>query len=225
MKTLELEPLQKKLSVIVVEKEYDESLWEYDYILLPRPSPPPKVIKRPSVAFREFLWEIITKFKPDFVTEELGIRKEKDFFEKNPVAQACNERDIRYYLVDIDENAKLYLANIIEERKDRRDEVLQLLARLSKEEGGDGKIEYLTAYGQYLQYELEEEIKRVSSEIRESWISMGILGYAKETDKDVVVSIHICSPRHIEGITKLLKSLDVEVIPVKLEKSCANARN
>ena len=75
MKTLEIEPLtNKKLSVIILEKEYDEPLWQFDNIFRPESTSLLKMIERPSMAFSEFLWEIIKRFKPIFITEELGMR-------------------------------------------------------------------------------------------------------------------------------------------------------
>ena len=221
MKTLEIEPLATKdLNVIVIEKEYDEPLWQYEDILSPRSTPLLNMIKRPSVAFSEFLWEMITRFKPVFITEELGMRGKEEFYEENATARLCKECNVPYYPVDIDEYAKAYLASTLDEKKDLRDKVLRWLAQLSKREDEDArsKIEYLTAYGQYLQHELEEEVKRTSFTVRESWIVMGILDHAKEVEKNEVVGIHICSPRHVKGITKLLTSLNVEVLPVKVEK-------
>lgn len=222
LKTLEIEPLtKKKLNVIVIEKEYDEPLWQYEDILRPRSTPLLNMIRRPSVAFSEFLWEMITRFEPAFITEELGMRGSiEEFYEKNVTARLCKESNVPYYPVDIDEYAKAYLASTLDEKKALRDKVLRWLAQLSKREDEDArsKIEYLTAYGQYLQHELEEEVKRTSFKVRESWIVMGILDHAKEVEKNEVVSIHICSPKHVKGIMKLLTSLNVEVLPVKVEK-------
>ena len=225
MKTLELEPLTgKKLSVIILEKEYDEPLWQFDNIFRPESTSLLKMIERPSMAFGEFLWEIIQRFKPTFITEELGMREEEEILGKNIVAQICKENNLPYYLVDIDEYAKTYLASTLDEKKDLRDKVLKWLARLSKKEDeiSQSKIEYLTTYGQYLHYDFEEEVKKVSFSVRESWIVMGILNRAKEVKEDEVVSIHICSPRHIKGITKLLRSLNVEVLSLKIEKKVAS---
>ncbi|KUO39495.1 MAG: hypothetical protein AVW06_03720 [Hadesarchaea archaeon DG-33-1] len=220
VKTLELEPLKKKCTIVIVEKEYDEPFWEYDSILLfSRIGSPLEVIMRPTLAFKEFLWELITKHRPDFVTEELVIQGKKEFYEDNPIAEICRERNVPLYKADMDENAKAYLAASLDERKRKRDEVIKTLARLSRKKSKRiEEIEYLTAYGQYLQYELEEEIKKIDFEVREAWVAMGILKRAKKTKKEKVMGIHLSSPRHTEGVTKLLGSMGVEVIPVKFEK-------
>lgn len=54
---------------------------------------------------------------------------------------------------------------------------------------------------------------------------MGILDHAREIpDKEEVTCLHICSPRHVEGIQKLLESLDVQVEVLKLSKEIVSAR-
>lgn len=225
MQTLELEPLAiKKLSVLIIEKEYDEKLWKYEDILHPRSTSLLKMIEKPSIAFGEFLWEMITRFRPAFVTEELGMRQEEDFY-KSLIARVCKEHNVPYYPVDIDEYAKTYLANTIEEKKELRDDVLKWMLRLSKKENTQDKMDYLTAYGQYLQQELEEEVNNTSFTVREPWIAMGILNHAKELEEDKVVSIHLCSPRHVEGVTKLLRSLNVEILSMKIEKKITSTIN
>jgi methylene-tetrahydromethanopterin dehydrogenase len=210
----------KKLSVLIIEKEYDERLWEYDNILTPRTSSLLKMIERPSVAFGEFFWEMVTRFRPAFITEELGMRDEEEFYE-TLTARICKERDVPYYPVDIDEYAKVYLGNTVEEKKEFRDKVLRWLSRLSKKDDDETqtKIEYLTAYGQYLQQEFEEEVKNISITVRESWIVMGIINHAKEVEANELMSIHICSPRHVAGTTELLRSLNVDVKSLKIEKT------
>ena len=225
MQTLELEPLaHKKLSVLIIEKEYDEKLWRYENIVRPRSTSLLKMIEKPSIAFGEFLWEMITRFRPAFVTEELGMHQEEEFY-KTLNARVCKERDVPYYPVDIDEYAKTYLADSIEEKKELRDDVLKWMHRLSKKENTQDKMDYLTAYGQYLQQELEDEIKDISFTVREPWIVMGILNRAREVEEDTVVSIHLCSPRHVEGITKLLRSLNVEILSLKIEKKITSTIN
>jgi len=221
MKTLEIAPLKdKKLTVLIVEKEYNEPFW----ITEPPSTSNSRVLRslfRPSIGFYRFLESIIGKVKPDFATEELGMRSQEEFYKDNLLAQMFQKSGIPFYPVDIDGNAKAYLAANLDKKKELRDGILKALDNLSKQKGEESSVEreYLIAYGQCLQFELEEQEREISFPIRESWIVMGILDHAKEiADKKEVTCIHICSPEHLEGIKKLLESLEVKVEVLKISK-------
>ncbi|MEM3012622.1 MAG: NAD(P)-dependent methylenetetrahydromethanopterin dehydrogenase [Candidatus Hadarchaeales archaeon] len=214
-----MEPLGKKWTVLMVEKEYDEPLWEHDEVLFPRLPKALEVVRTPSVAFREFLWELLTKERPDFVTDEKGRKSDREFYEENPVAQICSEKGIPLYPADVDENARYYLEGRASEIREKRDEVLKVLARKRRgEKLSPQQLEYLKAYAQYLHQELEEEVRKAEFEVREAWITMGILERAKKTDKDRILVVHLSSPRHVEGVAKLLRSMGATITHVKLEK-------
>jgi len=131
--------------------------------------------------------------------------------------------NLKLLQVDIDENARTYLATNINEKKVLRDRVLEELAKLSNKKGKNKKLstreEYLIAYGQCLQQELEEQQQEISFPVRESWIVMGIMDNARKfDDKEKITCLHICSPEHIDGIKQLLESLDVRVEKLALSK-------
>jgi len=219
MKTLELEPLAKRWTVVMVEKEYDEPLWDYDEVLFPRFPKALEVVRTPSAAFREFLWELLTKERPDFVTEERGKRTDKEFYEENPVAQICAEKGIPLYPADVDENARYYLEGRAGELREKRDEILKVLTRKRRgEKLTSHQLDYLKAYAQYLHQELEEEVRKAEFEVREAWITMGILERARKLEKDGILVVHLTSPRHVEGVAKLLKAMGANLTHVKLEK-------
>ncbi len=101
----------------------------------------------------------------------------------------------------------------VETRQEHREKKLQ-----KKKESDMGR-EYLVAYGQGLQLELEEEEREISFPVREKWIAMEILDNARKiSDKNEVACIHICSPEHVEGVKALLESLDVRVEVVNVSK-------
>ncbi|MCK4482427.1 hypothetical protein KAU55_04315, partial [Candidatus Bathyarchaeota archaeon] len=79
MKALEIAPLEdKKLVVLIVEKEYNEPFW----IIEPPSTPQSRGLHslfQSSIAFHKFLSTLIDKVDPDFVTEELGMRSQKEF--------------------------------------------------------------------------------------------------------------------------------------------------
>jgi len=214
LKSLEIAPLEEKmLRVIIVEKEYSEPFW----LIEPQSNYPPKnmlsSILRPSIAFSNFLERLIGEVDPDFATEEQGNRSVDEFREKNVIAQLFQKKSIPFTAVDIDEDAKSRLASVMEEKKQLRDRILNALEKLSLEENRarETEKEYLTAYGQCLQQEIEEAEREVKFSVREDWIIMGILENAKKLEKEEITCLHISSPEHVSGVKRLLESLSGEV--------------
>jgi methylene-tetrahydromethanopterin dehydrogenase len=219
LKVLEITPLKdKKLNVYIIEKEYNEPFW------ISEPSSNDTMLQSlftPSIAFHQFLENLIEKVNPDFATEELGMRSLKEFNEDNILVKLFHKINIPLFAIDIDENAKTYLVTSLEEKRELRDNILKNLANMQKKKNYKDSMEkeYLVAYGQCLQFELNEQEKEISFPIRESWIVMGIMDHAKEfTAKKEVTCLHICSPEHVNGIKELLESLDVRVEVLKLTK-------
>ena len=221
MKVLEISPLKdKKLVVLLAEKEYNEPFWVAETSSGSQ-SPMLRSLFKPSIVFVKFSEKLIKKVKLDFATEELRMRSQKEFYEENVLAQLFREENVPFFPVDIDGNAKTYLETSLDKRRDLRDNVLESLAKLSNRKGKEHSTEeeYLVAYGQCLQLEVEEQEREISFPIRESWIVMGILNHAREIDaKEEITCLHICSPEHVDGIKKLLDSLDVQVEVIKLSK-------
>ena len=125
-----LEPLTgKKLNVIIVEKEYEEPWW-----LLERGvkelKPQRSLIKKPSLAFCEFLKKMISEYSPDFATEELGMRSKDEFYKENPVAEVFEESKVPFYPVDMDEKAKSYLASTLQERENFKNSLIEETSKL-----------------------------------------------------------------------------------------------
>lgn len=226
MKSLEIAPLKDKaLTVLIIEKEYNEPFW----LIEPPSTLPSKTLSslfRPSIAFTKFLEKLVQRVHPDFATEELGIRSPKEFHEGNVLAKLFQKKKIPFHPVDIDENARGYLAANMNEKKMLRDRVLQALARLSKDENKESSTDeqYLVAYGQCLQHELEELQQETCFPVRESWIAMGIMERAKElNEKEDITCLHICSPEHVNGVRKILESVDVKVDTLRLSKEVVSA--
>jgi methylene-tetrahydromethanopterin dehydrogenase len=223
MKTLEITPLKdKKLTVFVVEKEYNEPFW----IVEPHQTSDSQALLsllQPSIGFHKFMENFIKKVKPDFATEELGMRSPEEFCENSLLAQMLGKEKIPFFPVDIDGNARTYLAANLNKKKEKRDNLLKTLTGLPKQGEESEKREYLIAHGQVLQLELEEQEHEANFPIRESWIVIGILNRAREVDKREVTCIHVCSPQHVEGIRKLLERLDVKVEVIKLAKKIISA--
>jgi methylene-tetrahydromethanopterin dehydrogenase len=226
MKVLEVKPLEKKkLNVLIMEKEYNEPFDIADS----SPSANSNTLNalhKPSIGFFKFLENVVAKVNLDFATEELGMRSQKDFFEDNILAEIFKKSNVPFFPVDIDENAKTYLKTTTDKKIEQRDKALKAIDNLSKQKDQEHSTErdYLVAYGQSLQLEIEEQEREVNFPIRESWIVMGILDHAKEvTGKDEITCLHICSPEHVEGIRQLLESLDAKVETAKLSKKVISA--
>jgi hypothetical protein len=208
MKSLEIKPLEgKKLKVLMVEKEYSEPFW----IVEPQNNVPKNILSsrfKPSLAFCNFFEKLVGEVKPDFITEELGNRSAKEFSESNVLAEISRKFNVPFFAVDMDENAKGYIASLLEEKKQLRDRILKAIDELPE---NSPEREYLIAYGQCLQQEIEEAEREVKFSVRESWIAMGILENARKIDKSEVVCVHLSSPEHVNGVKKLLESVDVDV--------------
>ena len=124
MKTLEIAPLkEKKLSTIIVEKEYNEPFW----MLEPLPNGQSRMLQalsKHSTSFYKFLENLLSEVKPDFVTEELGMRSENDFHQDNILSELFKEKGIPFFAVDIDANARDYLAANLNKKKEQLTSVL-----------------------------------------------------------------------------------------------------
>jgi methylene-tetrahydromethanopterin dehydrogenase len=222
METLELKPLtKKKFGVLIVEKEYNEPFQLTEQVANPLNS-----LLKPSIGFYKFLETVVSKVKVDFATEELGMRSQKEFYEDNVTAEVFRKANIPYFPVDIDGNAKNYLATALDKKIELRNSVLKALDALSKQKAKDESMEkeYLIAYGQGLQAEIDEQEAEVNFSVRESWITMGIMNYAREIEgKEEIICLHICSPNHVAAIKQLLESLNVNVEVAKLSKKVISA--
>jgi len=222
METLELKPLaKKKLNVLIVEKEYNEPFQLTD----PTPNPLNALFK-PSIGFYKFLETVVAKVKVDYATEELGMRSQKEFYEDNVSVEVFRNAKTPFFPVDIDENAKNYLAIALDKRLELRNGVLKALDALSKQGAKDESMEkeYLIAYGQGLQSEIEEQEAEVNFSVRESWMAMGIMNHARAIEgKEEITCLHICSPNHVVGIKQLLESLNGKVEVAKLSKKVISA--
>jgi methylene-tetrahydromethanopterin dehydrogenase len=224
MKTIEVKPLEKKkLNVLIMEKEYNEPF--NTETASSTNLNPLKALHKPSIGFYKFLENVIGKVNLDFATEELGMRSKKDFFEDNVLAEIFRKSKVPFYPVDIDENAMAYIKTTIDKKIEQRNQVLKALDNQSKQNNQDfTERDYLIAYGQSMQLEIEEQEHEVKFPIRESWIVMGILDQAREiSDKNEITCLHICSPEHTQGIKELLESLDAKVETAKLSKKVISA--
>ncbi|MFW9803154.1 MAG: NAD(P)-dependent methylenetetrahydromethanopterin dehydrogenase [Candidatus Thorarchaeota archaeon] len=226
METLELTPLKgKSLRLLLVQKAYDEPWWVTSSPLKESESGI-RFIQRASMAYCEMIKSLAEKEEPDFVTDEMGMRSTKEFLEMNPLVETLAKLGVPYRAVDMDEFARSYLAHSLEQKIDRRNEIFEAIESLSERDEDSEtvhQIDQLATYGQYLQNQLEDEIRDIEFGIRESWIAMGILKEADSLNKKKVKALHLCSPQHFQGLRELMETLNVEVIPISFKSVASEA--
>lgn len=216
MKSLEVTPLEnKKLNVLIIEKEYNEPFWIAQQKTSQKNL---SSIHKPSIGFFKFLENVVAKVKLDFVTDELGLRTSEEF-KKNILSELFQKDSIPFYPVDMDPNARTYLASAIDEKIELRNKTIETIEKLSNKKDDTMEKEYLVAYGQNLQSEIESLEHEASFSVRENWIVMNILDYAREViDSKEINCLHICSPQNCAGIKNALEELNVKVEVAKLSK-------
>ena len=226
MKVLELKPLDKKnLTVMIQEKEYNEPFQIFEKSLSPKPNALQALFK-PSIGFYKFVENVVAKVNVDFVTEELGSRNQKEFFEDNILADIFQKSRIPFFPVDIDSEAKTYLLTAVDKKVSLRDSIIKNIENLNKQKLSDStERDYLVAYGQSVQSEIEEQEREVNFSVRESWIAMGIMEHAREVqNKNEITCLHICRPEHAAGLKQLLETLNVKVEIAKLSKKVISSQ-
>ncbi len=219
MKALEVKPLENKnLTVMIQEKEYNEPFQLFE-------SSQPKqnilqALQKPSIGFYKFVENVVAKVNIDFVTEELGNRTQKEFYQDNILANVFQKSNVPFFPVDIDTEAKTYIESSFEKKIELRDNIIKNIENLSKQKNSDTtERDYLIAYGQSLQSEIEEQEREVNFSIRESWIVMGIMEHAREIkNKDQITCLYVCSPEHVTGVKQMLESVNANVEIAKLSK-------
>ena len=220
MKVLEVKPLENKnLTVMIQEKEYNEPFQLFEKSSSAKPNVL-QALQKPSIGFYKFVENVVAKVNIDFVTEELGNRSQKEFFEDNILADVFQKSSIPFFPVDIDSDAKTYLESAFDKKTALRDNIIKNIENLNKQKSSDStERDYLIAYGQSLQSEIEEQEHEVNFSIRESWIVMGIMERAREIkNKNEITCLHICSPEHVPGIKQMLESVNANVEIAKLSK-------
>jgi methylene-tetrahydromethanopterin dehydrogenase len=220
VKVLEVKPMENKtLNVMIMEKEYNEPFHLFEKASSAK-SNILQALQKPSIGFYKYVENVVAKVNIDFVAEELGDRSQQEFFEDNILADVFRKSSIPFFPVDIDSEAKTYIETTFDKKIEVRDNILKSLENLNKQKGGDStERDYLVAYGQGIQTEIEAQEHEVNFSIRESWIVMGIMDHAREIkNKDEITCLYICSPHHVAGIKGMLESVNAKVESAKLSK-------
>jgi methylene-tetrahydromethanopterin dehydrogenase len=221
MESLELKRIKdKKLKVFIIEKEYNEPFWLFEQNN--NSSEDLSTLRKPSIAFMSFLEKLVKKVKPNFATEELGNRSISDFDNNNQLTSLFREKNILFQAADIEQNAKSYITQQLDDKKQLRDQIIKTLDHRfnEKEKKSETRIEeeYMVAYGQYLQDELESQLNKIKFSIREEWIVKKILDITENSSEKQLTCIHVSSPEHTKGVAKLLENLGVIVETIGVTK-------
>ncbi|MCX8176347.1 MAG: hypothetical protein N3E48_03850 [Candidatus Bathyarchaeota archaeon] len=211
MKCLEIEPLEnKKLVVYLLQKEYEEE-WKFQKV---KPSP----LNVYSKKYCEFVKGVAAQCKPDFVVDELGVRSEREYREKDQLSHYLGTQVIP---VDMPEDVKNYIESTIETKLSLLNQIksrLSILYDINFKQIESEWEQKILAWGRYLEDEIKREEENVKTSIREAWMVKKIIDYARKINKKEVKCLFICSIYHFKGIIKLFSNYGVMVHPIKLER-------
>jgi len=229
MEVLELKPLKKKsLKLVLIESEFPIDWW-----FEPTAQKKHDLVWNLHLISREYLnliENLIGKYNPDFAIEEKGSRWEDTISNEDPLETLFRENSIPYQMVDISENAENYLSSNLE---DQRVLIKQLIKSIEDTEKNNEKknlkndfdFQRMALWKEYLQQEYDFQENEIRYNVREAWMMMGILKFAKQLIEKNLIAFFICDSRHFEGITKLAKELGIETDEIKIKRSARIINN
>lgn len=211
MEVLEIEPLEdQELKVYMVEKEYEET-WAFS-------SKQHQPLNLFSKEYCEFIRRFVRECKPDFITEEQGLRSEKELLEKGQLAKYLG---MQVFPVDLPQNVKDYIETTVDSKKETVNAIklrLRTALEVSPDQLENEWEQNLLAWGRYLEDEIKKEEENTRTSVREAWMVKQILDHARRFKKPNVTCLFICSKSRFEGITGLFLQYDIKVEPIKIEK-------
>ncbi|MBA7520369.1 hypothetical protein ES705_12465 [subsurface metagenome] len=178
-----------------------------------------------SRQYLAFITDLIKKERPDFVVEDKGIRPFEETIGDDEFVKIFSEDGIPYSFVDIPEYALNYISLPLTNKKELI-EKFDVEIKNYKEKRtvyfNDPHFQQLVVWKQYLKDEYKEEENEIRYKVREAWMMMGILKFAKSFDKRHLLALFICDKRHFEGIFFLAKELDIECEIINIKKISKN---
>ena len=221
IQVLELKPLKnKKLKIVLVESEFPID-WSIE-----KPNTEEGVIDGLFFISREymdFVEKLIEKYKPDFVVEDKGMRTSEPSIEDedDEFLKIFKKRKIPYKLVGIPDYALNYLVSPINNKKDllkKFTDEIENYKNMGRVHYNDPHFQQLVIWRQYLKYDYKEEEELLKFKVRESWMMMGILEIAKQSEKSNLTSIFICDKSHFDGIIFLADELNIDYELMNIKK-------
>ena len=229
MEVLELKPLKKKsLKLVLIESEFPIDWW-----FEPTAQKKHDLVWNLHLISREYLnliEKLIDKYNPDFAIEEKGSRWEDTISNEDPLDVLFREKNIPYKMVDISENAENYLSSNLE---DQRVLIKQLIKSIEdtqknnekKNLKNDFEFQRMALWREYLTQEYDFQESEIRYNVREAWMMMGILKFAKQMTEKKLMAFFICDSRHFEGIRKLTEELGIETEEIKIKRSAKIINN
>ncbi|MHA1256647.1 MAG: hypothetical protein ACTSPS_13720 [Promethearchaeota archaeon] len=217
---LELEPLKKKqLKLIMIESEFPIEWWFEVPVKIKE-----NLIWDLQIISKEYL-ELISglmdKYHPDFTLEEKGMRDDK-LNPNDPLIKLFKEQGIPFKFGDISQNANDYLSAALD---DHREGIKKLETRIKEiiEENGyvpkeDELFQQIVLWKEYLHLDYSDQEMEIRYKVREAWMMMNVLNFAREIDKKTLTGFIICDLRHFNGLEKLANELGVEIEQIKIQR-------
>ncbi len=219
---LELKPLKNKsLKLIMIESEFPIDWW-FEV---------PKNFKEDlfwnlrliSKEYLQLTDSLIEKYKPDIALEEKPNFIEEGNNSSDPLKTLFQMRNIPFKFADISLNAELYLSSALEEHRimiknleHRISEIINTKGNVPK---NDDIFQRIVLWKEYLQQDYEDQEDEIRYKVREAWMMMKILNFAKELEGNKVKGIFICDSRHFSGFEKLSEELEIELVKVKIKRT------
>ena len=218
---LELKPLKdKNLKLIMIESEFpidwwfdapknvkDDMIWTFHLI---------------SKEYLELVEKLIEKYEPDIALEERGMRD--DFLNPtDPLVLLFKKKNIPFKLADISQNASDYLGSALEEHRESIRKLEERITEINENRQvkleTDFNFQQLLLWKEYLQRDFDEQEDAVRFKVREAWMMMNIINFAKNVNAKKLKGLFICDLRHFNGIEKLANELGIETEQIKVKRT------
>ncbi|MFX1431230.1 MAG: NAD(P)-dependent methylenetetrahydromethanopterin dehydrogenase [Promethearchaeota archaeon] len=229
MEVLEIKPLKNKsLKLVLIESEFPIDWWfeasaqkKHDLVWN---------LHLISKEYLNLIENLIAKYNPAFAVEEKGSRWEDTISHNDPLETLFRENNIPYKMVDISENAESYLSSNLDEHRNLIKQLIKSieLAKKNSEEKrlkDDLDFQRMVLWKEYLQQEHDIQENEIRYNVREAWMMMGILKFAKQMIEKKLKAFFICDSRHFEGINKLTEELGIETEKIKIKRSAKIINN
>ncbi|MFX1379939.1 MAG: methylene-tetrahydromethanopterin dehydrogenase N-terminal domain-containing protein, partial [Promethearchaeota archaeon] len=229
MEVLELKPLKNKnLKLLLIESEFPIDWW-----FEPTAQKKHDLVWTLHLISREYLnliEKLIAKYNPDFAIEERGSRWEDTISNEDPLESLFRNNNIPYNMVDISENAENYLSSNLEDQRQLIKQLIETIEDSKKKleekiPKDDFEFQRMVLWKEYLQQEYEFQENEIRYNVREAWMMMGILKFAKQMIEKNLKAFFICDSRHFEGIRKLTEELGIETEEIKIQRSAKIINN
>ena len=171
----------------------------------------------------EFIENVIAKYKPDFVVEDKGMRSNENSIddEEDEFLNIFKKRNVPYKMVGIPDYALNYLISPINNKKEllnKFTEEIEKYKKMGRVHYNDPHFQQLAIWRQYLKHDYKEEEELLKFKVRESWMMMGILEIAKQSDKNNLTGLFICDKSHFDGMIFLADELNIDYELMNIKK-------